>query len=198
MNSEVPFLFPYLLFVLLIMYVFISSSVNLKSDKIPPELFLSICAFSSVFVGFILVYAMQRYDIYKNNKATFIEGIDYLKKLYPKNTNELNDYLNNYIAGGIYDSLPLEEKVLSYNISIVQKDRTVALFQTLDSLYITRLQRGDNIPNSIWYVLFFILTMASLLMISDSRIHISVIFLIMTVIWSPCLVVFYLYSRRNY
>ena len=189
---------PFLIFILVIVFAIFAKIYKLRRVELSPEVFISTSSFSALFISFILVYSMQRYDLNKTNSDSFLGGINFLKRLFPDKISELNAFLLAYskqLPG--FNSLGLEESLMNEPNTPTAALRITNTFTALNTLYQIRIERFDSIPNSIWIVLFFILIMVSLLMITDERIPFIVALLILLVVWSPSLVVYHLYSVRT-
>lgn len=189
---------PVILFIFVVLYTFIAKYYNLKSKNIPPEMFIAIVSFSAVFIGFILVYAMSRYDVNQNSYKDFISKIVFLQSIYPSYSVEINEFLQSYMKRIPYDSLGLEKNLFSISNGkdIITETRVSQTFTVLNALFTIRMENRDNIPSSIWLVLFFVLIMASFLMISDGNIPLFASIIVLLVIWMPSLVVYHLYNTR--
>src|SRR3990167_7816380 len=77
---DLSFFLPIFLFLLYL--ILINVKITNKID-IPIEIFTVGAAFSGLIIGFIIIYAMQRYDFYINNKNTFIRILQLLHIQYP-------------------------------------------------------------------------------------------------------------------
>jgi len=188
----------YIIFILLIFYTIFSNVYEINTDKIPPELFVAATAFSSVFIGFILIYAMQRYDSNQNNYESFLRDIYSLRKISPSNIKNIDNFLNYYEKyQPDFDVIELEESILSDIKNDIKYKRVDSIINSSINLYNIRISRKDSIPMIVWGILFLILILVSLLMITDKRIPLIVSCLILIVIWSPSLVVYYFYTMRG-
>lgn len=171
---------------LFIIYNFLNKH---KYSNLPLEVFSIGALFAGLIIGFIIVFAMQKFDIHSSNRNLFTQKILRLQRLEPTMRDALVDYTKAYLE--YKDSDVLLPWLTSSNPIVV---RTI---QELDDLTSGHINSFDSIPNIIWYTVLISIIIITILVVIDGRIPNLMSLGAIILIWLPVIVIYYIYISRD-
>lgn len=157
-------------------------------------------AIASLVIGFIFLYAMQKYDLMDLNVPIVTRNLIYLKGVAEKYDPSLVCYLEQYAEGFLnfeqdnYSIYIFEKKLLK---KISDPNLTISVHDSvkkLEDIYNQRISGTNLIAEPIWYLIFIIALLLTLIFPMDISFHNradSVI--VITLIWLPIAAIFTLY-----
>ena len=156
--------------------------------------------FASLVIGFVLLYAMQKYDKMDANIPVVERNIIYLTDkalLYdPSLVCYLSEYLSNFLnfQNDRFPLVTFEAKLLPHISDDLEIFRIREAVTTLEDISYQRITKSNLIPNLIWYLVYITAFFLTIIFPMDSHFEKeldSIIVLIL--IWLPVLVIYYLY-----
>lgn len=174
-----------LTWILFILYLFFGPY---KHEHFAIEVYSIGTVFAGLIIGFILVFAMQKYDLHISNRKRFVTALIHLQRLTDGSSRSLlRKYIEAYLEKE--DSTSLE--------TLATTPRTTELVSLLEELATARFNQADDIPNSIWYTVYISIFIISILVVIDIRISKILGVATLILIWLPLIVVYYLYQSRE-
>jgi len=165
-----------------------------------PELHISNgTTFASLVVGFILLYAMQKFDNIDLNVPTVSRALLYLKKVALKYNPKLICYLIDYTKGflclesSIYPLHCFEREILPLISSEAEKARVVTTITTLETIYNQRISLTNTIAEPIWYLVFITGVILTIMFPMDHTLRRIDSILVLLLIWLPIVFIYALY-----
>jgi len=183
-------------------FIFLVLFTDCRFQFTPKEYISHGNLFSSLIIGFIFLYAMQKYDVMYANFPVVTRNIIYLEEMalkydQPQLICFLIQYLDDFL-NFINDKFPIanfERKLLPH---VTNKDDVFRIREAVTTLEVVANQRitGTNlIAQPIWYTIFIVailLTIISPMDINYKRRIDSIIIIVL--IWLPIVVVYILYN----
>jgi hypothetical protein len=193
---EIP-LWGVILFPFVFIYLIIFTDIRYDFE---PDLRISdSTTFASLVVGFILFYAMQKFDNIDLNVPTVSRAILYLKKIALKYDANLVCYLISYVKGFInlkidnYSLKCFEKLLLPLIDNEAERERVRASVTTLDNVYYDRVSETNIIAQPIWYLVFLSGILLSIILPMNTAISKVNAVLVILLIWLPITFIYSLY-----
>lgn len=193
---QIPFL-GVVIFPIICIYLIIFTDIRYNFK---PELHISDgTTFASLVVGFILLYAMQKFDTIDLNVPTVSRAILYLKKVALKYNPKLICYLIKYCKGFLcleIDNYALhcfEREILPLIPSEAEKARVVTTVTTLETIYNQRISLTNTIAEPIWYLVFISGIILTIIFPMDYTLRKIDAILVLLLIWLPITFIYSLY-----
>lgn len=169
----------------------------------PNDYIGSIAVFSSLVVGFIFLYGMQKYDRMDANVPVVERNIIYLCQISLKYKPDTLCYLAHYIVDFLEfnnDEFPIiqyEMEVLPLITDETEQFRSREAVTILELINNERITRSNLIPNAIWYIVLVSITILSIIFPLDSSFCNPMdSSLVLILIWFPIFVIYYLYDSE--
>lgn len=193
---EIP-LWGVLLFPLVFIYLILFTDIRYDFE---PDLRIGdATTFASLVVGFILFYAMQKFDNIDLNVPTAARAILYLKKVALKYDPNLVCYLIEYVKGFICIdknnySLKCFEKLL---LPMIEDDSERARVRDnvsiLEDKYYDRVSETNIIAQPIWYLVFLSGILLSIILPMNNNINKVNAILVLLLLWLPISFIYSIY-----
>jgi len=151
------------------------------------EVFSIGAVFTGLIIGFIIVFAMQKFDLHSNNRNQFRQLILRLARQKPQMKEALIAYTKAYLHKEDGDALVPWLEDPSVNRTIYQ----------LEDLSRVHVAGNDDIPNSIWYTVLISVIIISIIVVVDARMTDLMSLGAIVLIWLPIVVIYNLYIQRN-
>lgn len=158
-------------------------------------------SFSAILVSFILVYAISRYDASLAQTNIFVRRFqeldEVIRKIDPSLTTLMDQYINDYINHAPSSALLQIQEKLEGKLSPTLKTYITTVLAELSNSSNYRRDLSDEIPNTIWLTVFFILFFLSYLITVDNVVGPVLSAFLILVIWLPTLVVYSIFETRE-
>ena len=188
-----------------IIFILFAVFTNIRYELRPTNYIGHSTIFGSLIIGFIFLYAMQKYDKIDANVPVVARNIIFLEEMALKYDPSLICYLIEYSENFL--SFTREEfPILKFERKIIPlvDDPTVAARITesvtiLELISHERITKTNLIVNPIWYTVFIMLFLLTVIFPMDSNFGKpldSIIVIIL--IWLPIVVIYYLYQSELY
>ena len=183
-----------------IAFIIIVLFTNIRYALRPDDYIGNSTVFASLVIGFIFLYAMQKYDLMDLNVETVSRNLFYLSSVAEKYNPSSICYLIRYAKGflnfekGDFSLLRFEKKILPQITDEATRFRVQESITILEQIYNQRISQVNLIAEPLWYLTFItaiLLTIIFPLDISFAKRSDSVIVIIL--IWLPILTIYYLY-----
>jgi hypothetical protein len=157
-------------------------------------------AIASLVIGFIFLYGMQKYDLMDLNVPIVTRNLIYLKGVADKYDSSLNKYLVRYAENFLdfdpsdYSIYIFEKKLLA---KITDPNLTISVHDSvkkLEEIYNQRISGTNLIAEPIWYLVFIIALLLTLIFPMDMSFHNRAdSAIIIALIWLPVTTIYALY-----
>lgn len=183
-----------------IAFIIIVLFTNIRYALRPDDYIGNSTVFASLVIGFIFLYAMQKYDLMDLNVETVSRNLIYLASVTELYDPSLICYLIKFAEGFLtfdthdFSLLKFEEKLLPLINDEVTSFRVRESITILEQIYNQRISQVNLIAEPLWYLTFvtaILLTIIFPLDISFTKRTDSVIVIIL--IWLPIVTIYYLY-----
>lgn len=173
---------------------------NVRYDFTPIDYLNDGITIASLIIGFVFLYAMQKYDTMDANFQVVVKNIIFLTDVSLKYDPSLICYLIQYLENFLsfnntgYPIIIFEDKLLpliSDQNLIFRIRESVSILENISN---QRITMANLIAAPIWYVVFFISFLLTIIlpMNSDITFKPNAIILIL-LIWVPVVVIYVLY-----
>lgn len=184
-----------------LIFIFLIYFTNIRYALMPNDYIGSIAVFSSLVVGFIFLYGMQKYDQMDANVPVVERNIIFLigisEKYKPESLCYLAQYLKDFLEFN-NDRFPIiryEQEVLPLITDEAEQFRTREAVTILELINNERITRSNLIPNAIWYVVLLSISILSIIFPLDKTFCNPMdSTLVLILIWFPIFVIYYLYN----
>lgn len=186
-------------FIFIFLIVFTDIRYNFEPDKH----ISNVTTFASLVVGFILLYAMQKYDRIDLNVPTVSRSIIYLKKIAlkykPKSVCYLIDYVKGFIDVDTRDySLQCFERIVVPLIhNKAERRRVEQTITVLEDIYFQRISETNVIAEPIWYLVFITGILLSIIFPMNEQLTKVDAVLILLIIWIPITFIYTIYLSEK-
>jgi len=186
-----------------IVFILIAAFTNIRYELRPRNYIGHSTIFASLVIGFIFLYSMQKYDIMDANVPVVERNIIFLTEISltydPDTLCFLIEYLDDFL-----NFRNNEFPILRYENAIAPSidDETVQFrvreaVTILENILYQRITRTNLIRNEIWYTVYLIAFLLTIIFPLDSNFAKpldSIIVIIL--IWFPIITVYYLYQAE--
>jgi hypothetical protein len=183
-----------------IFFICVVLFTEIRYNLDPPSFIGHATTIASLVIGFIFLYAMQKYDMMDLNVPIVTRNLTYLMGLADKYDPSLVCYLERY-AEGFLNFCPndfslhiFEEKLLKH---VKTENTRISIHDSvrkLEDVYEQRISGTNIIAEPIWYLIFIMALLLTLIFPLDmsfrNRID-SVIIIIL--IWLPITAIYFIY-----
>lgn len=190
---------PLFIFILApVIFLYLILCTNIRHKLIDSHISNSV-VFVGVVVGFILLYAMQKYEKVDENSLLVSRHLEYLALVALKYDPSLISYLIQYSEEFIsnensYAILCFEKAIVPQIKSDVERKRVRHIVSILDDIFDQRVSKTNTIPELIWYIVFIISVILTVLFPLDSKFDSRIDeLLVVILLWLPIVVIYYLY-----
>jgi len=186
-----------------IIFILIAAFTNIRYELRPTNYIGHSAIFASLVVGFIFLYSMQKFDRMDGNVPVVERNIVFLTEIAleydPSTLCFLIEYLDNFLN---FENNKFP--ILRFENAIAPKinDETVS-FRVREAVTILelisheRITRTNLIPEEIWYTVYIIAFLLSVIFPLDSNFAKSLDSIIVIVlIWFPIITIYYLYQTE--
>ena len=194
----------YLFVVVPLIFIFISVFTNIRYEFTPMHYIGHSTIFASLVVGFIFLYAMQKYDAMDANVPVVVRNIVFLSDFALEYNPSLICYLVQYLEDFLtftnnkFPILVFEEAILE---SLGDDEDTIfRVREAVTQLEIISHEKitGTNlIAPAIWYLVFIVSLLLTIIFPMDTnfrRAADSIIAILL--IWLPIFAIYYLYTEE--
>lgn len=201
MDAQLPQIPLFVFFVTPLVFLYIILCTGLRHDLLSAHITNSV-SFVSVVIGFILLYAMQKYERVDENSLLVRRHLEYLGLIALKYDPSLIRYLVNYAKAfskntNSYDILCFERKILPQITDNADKERVIFIVTLLDDLFDQRVSTTNTIPNLIWYIIITVIIILTVLFPLDRQFkNVLDSILIVILLWLPIAGIYYLYVTQ--
>lgn len=193
---------PLFVFILtFLIFVYLILCTNIRHTLVNFHISNSV-VFVGVVVGFILLYAMQKYEKVDENSLQVSRHIQYLALLALKYDPSLIEYLIQYTEDfsnnkNSYAILCFERKIVPMIKLDVEKNRVEHIVTILDDIFDERVSETNTIPELIWYIVFITGTILTILFPLDTKFENKMDSLMVVILlWLPIIAIYYLYLTQ--
>lgn len=174
----------------------------LKRTPLPFEALTLSGVFASLVIGFIVVYAIQKYDAFSANTNLYIRRTIQLAAIACKYAPEVIPLLVEYTINFACRRLSLLivdiQRILDAKITDpIEKNFANNLINQISIANSIQADGSDIIPNGIWYAVFLVTIIISIFIIRDIRLTQLSVLAILVTIWIPLTVIYYIYITRD-
>jgi len=192
---------PLWVFVLVpIFFISIILFSNVRYNLAPANFIGHGTAIASLVIGFIFLYAMQKYDLMDLNVPIVVRNLTYLSGIANKYDPSLVCYLEKYAKGFLNFeennfSIYIFEKKLLKHITDPNLIKSVhESVKKLEDIYNQRISGTNLIAEPIWYLVFIIALLLTLIFPMDVTFHNrSDSVIVIALIWLPITTIYALY-----
>lgn len=186
--------------ILLILWIlFTDVRFNLR----PREHIHTVAIFSGLIIGFIFLYAMNKYDMNDAEVIAFTRYITFLAELAAKYDPSLICYLISYCYSFLnfnvddYSLLKFEDKLVPQIKDPVEQARVENIVTQLETLFQQRVSGQNLIAEPLWYVVFIVLIILSIIFPLDTSFKREIdSILVLIVMWLPIVTIYVLYTGQ--
>lgn len=182
------------IFIIIIILVILSVTNFIRTYPFPDMRIVPAAIFASVLVSFILIFSIGKYDDFIDNTNLFTRRVEELAKVSKNRYPQIIPLLHQYVE----DFACRRKNTLLFEIekSLTGNNLLFSLIRDIDESNGRQQDRVDFIPNIIWYGLFFITIILSLIVVANGNISPLISLATLAVIWLPILIIYYLYVNR--
>jgi len=183
-----------------ITFLAIAMFTNARYSLSPSAYISHSVTIAALAVGFVFLYALQKYDTMDGNFPVVIANIIYLTDIALEHEPSticfliqyLWDYLNYDNTG--YPILMFEREIAPFINEPPVIERTKDAVTNLEQLYYQRISRENLIPAPVWYIVFFIASLLTIIFALDNNIESKIdAVIIIILIWFPVIVIYIMY-----
>jgi hypothetical protein len=182
-----------------LVFIYLIIFTDIRYDFEPDLRIGDATTFASLVVGFILFYAMQKFDNIDLNVPTVARSILYLKKVALKYDANLVCYLIGYVKGFIcidinnYSLKCFEKSLLPMIEDNSERERVRDNVSILEDKYYDRVSETNIIAQPIWYLVFLSGIILSIILPMNSNINKINSILVLLLLWLPIGFIYSLY-----
>ena len=186
-----------------LLFIFLIVFTDIRYDFTPDIHIGNGTTFAAIVVGFILLYAMQKYDNIDLNVPSASRGLLYLKKIAnkyePKSICYLIDYVNGFINidTNDYSLLCFERIVVPLIDNEAEKDRVKETVTILNDIYFNRVSQTNVIAEPIWYLVFLSAILLTIIFPMNEKLKRMDSILVLLLIWLPITIIYAIYLSEN-
>tara|TARA_R110002153_G_scaffold101998_2_gene238329 strand:+ start:1017 stop:1712 length:696 start_codon:yes stop_codon:yes gene_type:complete len=176
---------------------------NIKYNLAPNDYFPSISAFPTLVIGFIFLYAMQKYDKMDANVPVVERNIIYLEEIALKTDPSLLCFLDQYVENFLtftndeFPILKFEKELLPQIEDETEAFRIREAVTTLELISHQRITKTNLIPDAIWYLVLMSAMLLTVIFPMDKEFKNAIDpILIIILIWLPLITLYYLYVEE--
>lgn len=180
-------------------FIYLIIFTDIRYDFEPDLRIGDATTFASLVVGFILFYAMQKFDNIDLNVPTVARSILYLKKVALKYDPKLVCYLISYVKGFVcidinnYSLTCFEKLLLPIIEDDAERARVRDNISILEDKYYDRVSETNIIAQPIWYLVFLSGILLSIILPMNSNINGINALLVLLLLWLPIGFIYSLY-----
>ena len=186
-----------------IIFILIAAFTNIRYELRPRNYIGHSAIFASLVVGFIFLYSMQKFDRMDANVPVVERNIIFLTEIAltydPDTLCFLIEYLDNFLdfRNDKFPILRFENAIIpTINDETVQF-RVREAVTILEGISHERITRTNLIRNEIWYTVYIIAFLLTIIFPLDSNFGKPLDSIIVIVlIWFPIITVYYLYQAE--
>jgi hypothetical protein len=181
-------------------FIYIVLFTNIRYALRPDDYISDSTVFASLVIGFIFLYAMQKYDIMDANVTTVARNLNYLKYIAEKYDPSLICYLIRYGEGFLdfeennYSIIRFEERILPLIEDESIRYRVRESISLLETIYHERISKTNLIVEQLWYLIFITAILLTIIFPLDtSFVKPADSVIVIILIWLPIVTIYYLY-----
>jgi hypothetical protein len=186
-----------------IFFILIILFTNWRYQLLPNEFIGNGTVFASLVIGFIFLYAMQKYDNMDLNVPILVRNVGYLERIALKYDPSLVCYLIRYTEAFLnfdnsgFDLVEFECELLPLIEEECEKIRVIESLSLLAGIFHQRVSKSNLIVNELWYLVFICCILLTIIFPMDSSFVKDLdSIIIIVLIWLPIVVVYYLYDKE--
>lgn len=186
-----------------IIFILIAAFTNIRYELRPTNYIGHSTIFASLVIGFIFLYSMQKYDRMDGNVPVVERNIIFLQDIAlmydPPALCYLEEYVDDFLnfTNDRFPILRFENEIIPKIDDETVKFRVSEAVTILELIGHERLTKTNLIVDEIWYTVFLIAFLLTIIFPLDSNFGKpldSIIVIIL--IWFPIITVYYLYQAE--
>jgi len=184
-----------------LLFIFLVIFTDIRYQLSPKEYMSHGTTVSALAIGFVFLYALQKYDQMDANYPIVVKNIVFLTDVALKYDSKLICYLVQYLKDFLnfdntgYPLFQFEQKILTY---ITDPNLIYRIHASVDTLAEAAYQRisGTNlIAAPVWYLVFLAATILTIIFPMDEKLTSRVdSVLLIFLIWLPVITMYTLYT----
>ena len=184
-----------------LIFILIQLFTDIRWKVVPNHYFSSIVIFPSLVIGFIFLYATQKYDKMDANVPVVERNIIYLeqmaKKYNPSTECYLKEYVKNFLdfTNNAFPILDFEREILPQVTDENDAFRIREAVTILELIAHERITKSNLIPDQIWYLVLVVALLLTTIFPMDAEFQKNIDpIVIIILIWLPLFTIYYLYD----
>ena len=182
-----------------IVFIFLIIFTDIRYNFRPDLHISNGTTFASIVVGFILLYAMQKFDNIDLNVPTVSRSLIYLKKVAatydPQSICFLIDYSKGFLCeeSRNYSLECFLRRIIPKIDNEVDRIRVTETVTMLENIYFQRVSETNTIAEPIWYLVFLSAIILTVIFPMDENLPRMDAVLVLLLIWLPITFIYTLY-----
>lgn len=186
-----------------LLFIGIALFTDWRYDLRPNDYIGNSTVFASLVIGFIFLYAMQKYDTMDLNVPVVYRNLIYLKAIAEKYNPKLIDKLIQYAEGFLdFDKNDFSIQTFEWDILPLIDDPNLVIsvhesVNKLSEIYDQRVSGANLIAEPIWYLVFICALLLTLIFPLDTTFEKPMdSVLVIVLIWLPLVTIYAIYNHE--
>ncbi len=183
-----------------LLFIFLLIFTDIRYELKPIKFVGHVTTIAALSIGFVFLYALQKYDKMDANFPVIVRNIIFLADIALEHDPSLICFLIQYLVDFLnfnnsgFPIINFEKKILTFIDDENEIFRIREAVTILEDLSFQRISGENLIPAAVWYAVFLVTTILTIIFPMDTNIDRAVdSILLILLIWVPIVTVYILY-----